>query len=77
MSAAQAIRLSMMRTNQDFKAFPELTVNGGMFYGLPVIVSNNVVGSGSPGDQYMILIDQSNILLADDGQVMICLLYTS
>jgi HK97 family phage major capsid protein len=71
MSAAQAIRLSMMRTNQDFKAFPELTVNGGMFYGLPVIVSNNVVGSGSPGDQYMILIDQSNILLADDGQVMI------
>lgn len=71
MSAAQAIRLSMMRTNQDFKAFPELTVNGGMFYGLPVIVSNNVVGSGSPGDQYMILVDQSNILLADDGQVMI------
>lgn len=71
MSASQAIRLSMMRTNQDSKAFPELTVNGGTFYGLPVIVSNNVVGSGSPGDQYIVLIDQSNILLADDGQVMI------
>lgn len=71
MSASMAIRLSMMRTNQDFKAFPELSVNGGSFYGLPVIVSNNVVGSGSPGDQYLVLIDQSNVLLADDGQVMI------
>ncbi len=71
MSASMAIRLSMMRTNQDTKAFPELSVNGGTFYGLPVIVSNNVVGSGSPGDQYLILIDQSNVLLADDGQLMI------
>lgn len=71
MSASLAIRLSMMRTNQDTKAFPELSVNGGTFYGLPVIVSNNVVGSGSPGDQFLILIDQSNVLLADDGQMMI------
>jgi HK97 family phage major capsid protein/HK97 family phage prohead protease len=69
MSASLAIRLSMMRTNQDSKAFPELTVNGGTFYGLPVIVSNNVVGSGSPGDQFLILIDQSEVLLADDGQM--------
>lgn len=71
MSASLAIRLSMMRTNQDTKAFPELSVNGGTFYGLPVIVSNNVVGSGSAGDQFLILIDQSNVLLADDGQMMI------
>lgn len=71
MSASLAIRLSMMRTNQDTKAFPELSVNGGTFYGLPVIVSNNVVGSGSPGDQFLLLIDQSNVLLADDGQTMI------
>lgn len=71
MSASMAIRLSMMRTNQDSKAFPELSVNGGTFYGLPVIVSNNVAPSGSPGDQHLILIDQSNVLLADDGQLMI------
>lgn len=68
MSASMAIRLSMMRTNQDTKAFPDLNVNGGSFYGLPVIVSNNVVGSGSPGDQFLILVDQSEVLLADDGQ---------
>jgi HK97 family phage major capsid protein len=71
MSASMAIRLSMMRTNQDTKAFPELSVKGGTFYGLPVIVSNNVAPSGSPGDEHLILADQSEILLADDGQIMI------
>lgn len=71
MSAALAIKLSMMRTNQDTPAFPELSLKGGVFYGLPVIVSNNVVGSGSPGDQFLILIDQREVLLADDGQMMI------
>ena len=71
MSASLAIRLSMMRTNQDSKAFPELTVNGGTFYGLPVIVSNNVTGSGSPGDQFLILISQNEVLLADEGQMML------
>lgn len=71
MSASLAIRLSMMRTNQDTKAFPGLTINGGEFYGLPVIVSNNVTGSGSPGDQFLILVDQREVLLADDDQMMI------
>lgn len=71
MSASQAIRLSMMRTNQDTMAFPGLTMSGGTFYGIPVVVSNNVTPSGSPGDQHMILIDQSNVLLADDNQMMI------
>jgi HK97 family phage major capsid protein len=71
MSASLAIRLSMMRTNQDSKAFPELSVNGGSFYGLPVIVSNNVAPSGSPGDQHLLLINQREVLLADDNQMMI------
>lgn len=71
MSASLAIRLSMMRTNQDSKAFPDLTVNGGTFYGLPVIVSNNVAPSGSPGDQHLILVNQREVLLADDGQMML------
>ena len=71
MSASLAIRLSMIRTNQDTPAFPGLSMNGGTFYQIPVIVSNNVTPSGSPGDQHLILIDQSNVLLADDGQMMI------
>ena len=40
-------------------------------YGRPVIVSNNVAPSVSPGDQHLILIDQREVLLADDGQLMI------
>lgn len=71
MSASQAIRLSLMRTNQDTAAFPGLTVNGGTFYGLPVLVSNNVVGSGSAGDQFIILINQPEVMLADEGQMLI------
>ena len=71
MSASLAIRLSMIRNAYDVKAFPELSMVGGNFNGLPVIVSNNVAPSGSPGDQHLILIDQANVLLADDGQMTI------
>lgn len=70
-SASLAIRLSMMRTNQDSKAFPEMSVNGGTFYGLPFIVSNNVAPSGSPGDQQLLLINQREVLLADEGGMML------
>ena len=71
MAPGTAINLSMMRTNQDQKAFPGLSMRGGEFYGLPVITSNNVTAGGSPTDPHMILIDQGEVLLADDGQMMI------
>jgi HK97 family phage major capsid protein len=74
MSAAQAIRLALMRTTQDNPLFPGMQAwrsGRGEFYGVPVLVSNNVAGSGSPGDQYMILVDQNEVLLADDNQMMI------
>jgi HK97 family phage major capsid protein len=71
MSPSLAITLSLLRTNQDTPAFPGLSMNGGTFYGLPVVTSNNVAPSGSPGDQHLILVDQREILLADDGQMMI------
>jgi hypothetical protein len=60
-----------MRTTRDNPAFPGLSIKGGEFYGLPVIVSNNNTGSGSPGDQFLILVDQREVLLADDGQMLI------
>jgi HK97 family phage major capsid protein/HK97 family phage prohead protease len=71
MSPALAITLSLIRLTQDAFAFPGLGVNGGTFYGLPAITSNNVAPSGSPGDQHLILVDQNEVLLADDGQMMI------
>jgi HK97 family phage major capsid protein len=71
MSSKQANSLSKIRTNQDAKAYPEININGGMFEGIPVIVSNNVTPSGSPGDQHMILINQNEVFLADNGQMTI------
>lgn len=71
MSPALAITLSLLRTNQDVPAFPGLTMNGGTFYGLPVVVSNNAVAAGSPGDRLLVLADQREIFLADDGQMTI------
>jgi HK97 family phage major capsid protein len=69
MSPAQAIKFSMMRTNQDVPVFPAMGMNGGTMYGLPVLTSNNVTGSGSPGDEFIIFIDQNEVFLADDGQI--------
>lgn len=71
MSPSLAITLSLLRTNQDTPAFPGMGMAGGTFYGLPAITSNAVAPSGSPGDQHLILVNQSEILLADDGQMMI------
>jgi len=71
MAPGMALRLSLMRTNQDTLAFPNLTMNGGTWYGLPVLTSSNVVASGSPGENHIYLVDQREILMADDGQMTI------
>lgn len=71
MSPGMAINLSLLRTNQDTKAFPDINMNGGTWYGLPVITSNSMAPSGSPGDEQILLIDQREILLADDGQMLL------
>jgi HK97 family phage major capsid protein/HK97 family phage prohead protease len=71
MTPATAITLSLMRTAQGYPAFPDINEKGGTWYGLPVITSNNVVANGSPGEQQVFLVDQREVLLADDGQMMI------
>ena len=65
MSSTLALSLSMMRNALGQKRYPDLTLLGGSFGGLPVIVSQYV-----PGDS-MILVNASDIYLADDGQVAI------
>lgn len=63
-----ALYLSMLRTTQDVFAFPGINMMGGTFFGVPVITSNSVpIDTGA--DSYIFLVDQSNILLADDGGV--------
>lgn len=60
--------LSMLRTTQDIFAFPGITQNGGMFFGLPVITSNSVpIDTGA--DTYIVLLNAADILMADDGGI--------
>ena len=62
--------LSMLRTTQDIFAFPGIAQNGGTFFGLPVITSNSMpIDTGT--DTYIVLLNQSDILLADEGGIRI------
>jgi HK97 family phage major capsid protein len=78
MSPAAALFLATLRTAQDVFAFPGMSLGGTpgslgptpSLLGVPVVVSGNVAVDGS-GKSNIILIDQAQILLADDGQVLI------
>ena len=75
MNPRTARSLALTRTSQDVVAFPGITPNGGTFFGIPVIVSNSVgaAGAGSPGvtETLVVLLEASEIFLADDGQVQL------
>ncbi len=71
MSPETALALSMVRGTQDNFMFPEISQNGGTFFKMPVITSKSVTAAGSPNDGHILLVDQREILLADDGQMMI------
>jgi len=63
-----ALFLSMLRTAQDVYAFPGITMTGGTFYGMPVVTSRSVpIDTGN--DTYIVLMDASEVFLADDGGV--------
>lgn len=73
MTQQQAAAIGMMRNALGQREYPDLNAQGGTFEGFPVIASENLPGTGgSPTDGYpIILAKQSDILLADDGQVAI------
>lgn len=64
MSATTALALSLVTNQQGNPAFPGISMNGGTFFGMPVVVSEAV-------GNIVILANASDILLADDGQVTI------
>jgi HK97 family phage major capsid protein/HK97 family phage prohead protease len=70
MAATTALRLSLMRNSLGQKEFPDVTMLGGYFEGLPVIVSQYVHNSTS-GGAMVILANASDIYLSDDGGVTI------
>jgi hypothetical protein len=69
MSARRALSLSLMRNALGQKEFPDITMLGGTFEGLPVIVSE-YVPSETAGD-FVVLANASDIWLADDGSVVV------
>lgn len=70
MSSTQALGISLLTNALGQKEFDTINMNGGTLMGLPVIVSENVP-TAVDGTSPIVLINQSDILLADDGQVMI------
>lgn len=70
MNPRTALALSLLRTSQDVFAFPNITMTGGTFFGIPVVTSGSVsLDYGSPSATYIALVDAAEILLADDGGV--------
>ncbi|MEI4482223.1 MULTISPECIES: phage major capsid protein [unclassified Phyllobacterium] len=65
MSATTALALSMLTNPLGQPEFPGVTMNGGTFWGMPVIVTEYTP------DGFVILANASDIFLADDGQVVI------
>lgn len=69
MDSTTALALSMMRNPLSQAEFPGITLNGGTFEGVPVIVSDYLPVDSAGG--MVILLNASDIWLADDGQVTI------
>lgn len=72
MDTGMALTISMMQNALGQNEFPGLTINGGTFAGLPVVVSNSANILGSPDSGRMIILAKtSDIFFADDGGVAI------
>jgi len=61
-----ALDLSMKRTSQDLAIFPSITMDGGTWFGLPVVTSNSVPSSVS-GGSIIALVKADEVYFADDG----------
>lgn len=69
MSPSTALALSLMLNPLGQPEFPGLSAQGGTFFGLPVVLSNNVPTDSS--GSIIALINQADILMADDGNVTV------
>ena len=71
MTPDAALALSMIRTTggENF-AYPNITMDGGSWFGLPVITSSSVPNSISAGS-IVALVKGSEVFMADDGAVAI------
>lgn len=65
MSSTSALALSLMQNALGQPEYPGITMNGGTFNGVPVIVSEYLAGDTAGG--IVILVNARDIWLADDG----------
>jgi HK97 family phage major capsid protein len=72
MSPTTALGLSLLQNSLGQQVFPGVTINGGTFQGLPVVVSQaaGLVGN-SDGAHIVVLVHTPSILIADDGTVAV------
>lgn len=66
---AVARQLALSREALGTQAFPGVTMTGGMLDGVPLRVSQYLAHNGGSGGAPFILVDESEIYLADDGSV--------
>jgi HK97 family phage major capsid protein len=72
MPASLAMRLSLVVNALGQPSFPTINMNGGTFFGLPVVVSQSSgLTDNSAQGNLVALVNAPEILLADDGQVTI------
>lgn len=73
MSQGQAWSFSMMENSLGQRRFPDLTMEGGTWLGLNVVTSQNVPDTDSSPQEGkpIIFLRASEIMLADEGEVMI------
>lgn len=69
MPATMALALSLMTNPLGQPEFPGISMMGGTFFGLPVIVSEYV--PTITGGSYVALVNAQDIYLADDGGIMV------
>jgi HK97 family phage major capsid protein len=74
MTPTTALAISLMLNALGQPVFPDMSMTGGEFFGLPVVVSQSALIAGSPSageGNMIILLNAPEILLADDGQVTV------
>jgi Phage capsid family len=71
MSSTTALALSLMVNPLGQPEFPGINMNGGTFFGLPVITSQYIGSTGSPATTYVVLMNASDVYLADDGGIAV------
>jgi HK97 family phage major capsid protein len=67
MSKQIALNLSLMLNALGAREFPDINMDGGTLFGVPVITSQYLASGGSPAGAYVILINASDIYLAEEG----------